>query len=248
MNTSSKPSSEFAPGQIVSLKADPSIRGAVVAVFPSTPESRINVFAGGRIQSFRASQLQVSAASDIVNRVIDAPPETIARVEALLQSSKGKSDGWDADQLLSERFAQPVRVITYTGIKDLSKVKTKSYLLRGVDPNGDRIQIAKLQILFAFPKEKMPDLKPHVKIRAPLKAQNLQPLEEPNERFHVDDKLLQQARKDKSNVNIVTRTGHVLDGWIQHFDKYVLYMRVGGKVVVVYRHGLFEFTIGESSD
>lgn len=248
MNISSNPSSEFVPGQIVSLKADPSIRGAVVAVFPSTPESRINVFADGRIQSFRASQLQVRAAPDILSRVIDAPPETIARVEALLQSSKGESGGWDADELLSERFAQPVRFITYTGIKDLSKVKTKSYLLRGVDPNGDRIQIAKLQILFAFPKEKMPDLKPYVKVRAPLKAQNLQPLEDPNERFHVDNKLLQQVRKDKSNVNIVTRTGHVVNGWIQHFDKYVLYMRVGGKVVVVYRHGLFEFTIGEPSD
>ena len=248
MNTPSNPSLEFAPGQIVFLKADPSIRGAVVAVFPSTPESRINIFAGGRIQSFRASQLQVRAAPDILSRILDAPSETIARVEALLQSSTEESGGWNADQLLSERFAQPIRFITYTGIKDLSKVKTKSYLLRGVDPKGERIQIAKLHILFAFPKEKMPDLKPYVKVRASLKAENLQPLEEPNERFHVDDKLLQQARQDKSNVNIVTRTGHVLNGWIQHFDKYVLYMRVGGKVVVVYRHGLFEFAIGELSD
>ena len=248
MNTLPNPPSQFTPGQIVFLKADPSIRGAVVAVFPSTPESRINVFAGGKIQSFHASQLQVSAASDILSRIIDAPPETIERIEALLQSPEKKSSDWDADRLLSEHFAQPVRFITYTGIKDLSKVTTKPYLLRGVDTNRKRVQISKLQILFAFPKEKMPDLKPYVKIRAPLKAQNLQPLQDPNERFHVDDKLLQQARKDKSNVNIVTRTGHVLDGWIQHFDKYVLYMRIGEKVVVVYRHGLFELTVGEPED
>lgn len=246
MNTPSNPSSAFAPGQIVSLKTDPSIRGAVVAVFPSTPESRINVFADGRIQSFHASQLQVRAASDIVSRILDAPPETITRIEALLQSSK--DGGWNADELLSERFAQPVRFITYTGIKDLSKVTTKPYQLRGVDPNGERIQITKLDILFAFPKEKMPDLKPHVKVRASLKAEKLQPIEDPNERFRVDDKLLQQARKDKSNVNIVARTGHVLNGSIQHFDKYVLYMRIGGKVVVVYRHGLYELTVGEESD
>ena len=248
MNNTPNLSPEFTPGQIVSLKADPSIRGIVVAVFPSTPENRINVFADSRIQSFRASQLQVRATSDILNRIIETPSETIAQIEAFFQSPQKKSNDWDADRLLSEHFAPPVRFITYTGIKDLSKVTTKPYLLRGVDTNRKRVQIAKLQILFAFPKEKMSDLKPYVKIRATVKAQNLQPLQDPNERFHVDDKLLQQARKDKSNVNIVTRTGHVLNGWIQHFDKYVLYMRIGEKVVVVYRHGLFELTVGEPTD
>ena len=249
MNNTPNPSPEFMPGQIISLKADPAVRGAVVAVFPSTPENRINVFADGKVQSFRASQLQVSAASDIFSRILDAPPKTIKRIEALLKPPKKKQKStWEADRLLSEHFAQPVRFITYTGIKDLSTISMKPYLLRGTDATGKKIQIAKLQILFAFPKEKMPDLKPHVKVRAPLKAQNLQPLEDPNERFRVDDKLLVQAQKDKSTVNLVTRTGHVLDGWIQHFDKYVLYMRIGGKVVVVYRHGLFELTVEEQAD
>ena len=248
MNNIPNPSSEFAPGHIVFLKADPSIRGAVVAVFPSTPESRINVFADGRIQSFRASQLQVSTTSDILSRIINAQPETIERIETSLQSPKKKSSNWEADRLFSEHFAQPIRFITYTGIKDLSNVGTKPYVLWGVDANGERVHLTKLQILFAFPKEKMPDLKPHVKIRPPLKAQKLQPVEDPKERFHIDNQLLQYAQRDKSNVNIVTRTGHVLNGWIQHFDKYVLYMRIGGKVVVVYRHGLFELTVAEESD
>lgn len=248
MNNTPNPSPKFTPGQIVFLKADPSVRGAVVTVVSGTPENRINVFADGKIQSFRASQLQISTSAGLLNRIIGASPETIERIEAALQSPKKKGSDWNADRLLSENFAPPVRLITYTGIKDLSKVVTKSYLLRGVDADRKRMQIPKLQILFAFPKEKMSDLKPHVKIRAALKAQNLQPLEDPNERFHVDNKVLQQARKDKSNVNIVTRTGHVLNGQIQHFDKYVLYMRIGGKVVVVYRHGLFELTIGEQAD
>lgn len=164
------------------------------------------------------------------------------------QSSKEKSSNWDADKLLTQHFAQPVRFITYTGMKDLSKIKTKDYLVRGIDADKERIQMAKLHILFAFPKEEMPDLKPYVKVRASVKAQDLQPIEDPNERFHIDEKFLQQARTDKSNVNIVTRTGHVLNGWVQHFDKYVLYMRIGGKLVVVYRHGLFELTIGGQAD
>ena len=164
------------------------------------------------------------------------------------QSSQEKNSNWDADELLNQHFAQPVRFITYTGMKDLSKIKTKDYLVRGVDADKERIQMAKLHNLFAFPKEEMPDLKPYVKVRASVKAHDLQPIEDPNDRFHVDDEFLKQARTDKSNVNIVPRTGHVLNGWIQHFDKYVLYMRIGEKVVVVYRHGLFELTVGESAD
>lgn len=274
----SNPSPEFAPGQIVFLKSNPSTRGGVVEVLPGNPENRITVFAEGKVQSFDASQLQVSASSDILNQIINAPPETIEQIESLLQSpaestpttsptpqpepsvasaepneeqekksqqSKKKGSNWNADRLLSQYFAQPVRFITYTGIKDLSEIKAKPYTLWGTDVNGEEVKMAKLHVLFAFPKEKMLDLKPYVKVRKPLKAQNLQPIEDQNERFHVDDDLLKQARENKSNVNIVTRAGYVLNGWLQHFDEYVLYMRIGEKVVVVYRHGLFEFTVGE---
>ncbi|MCY3550117.1 MAG: RNA chaperone Hfq [Candidatus Poribacteria bacterium] len=276
MSENSSP--EFAPGQIVFLKSNPSTRGAVVEVLTGSSENQITIFADGRIQSFDASQLQVSTSSDILSRIIDASPETIEQIETLLQSpaestptispapqeepsvasaepsekqqkesqpSKKEGSNWDSDKLLSQYFAQPVRFITYTGIKDLSEIRAEPYTLWGTDTNGKKIKMAKLQALFAFPKEKMPDLKPYVKVRQPLKAQNLQPIETPEDRFHIDDDLLKQARENKSNVNIVTRAGYVLNGWLQHFDEYVLYMRVGEKVVVVYRHGLFEFTITE---
>ena len=64
MNNTSNPSPEFAPGQIVFLKADPSTRGAVVAILPGTPENRINVFVNGSIQSFYPSQLQIEVQKD----------------------------------------------------------------------------------------------------------------------------------------------------------------------------------------
>lgn len=163
------------------------------------------------------------------------------------QSDK-KHDNWEADSLLSRSFAQPVRFVTYSGIKDLTKVRTKSYTLSGVDINRDRIILEKLNVLFVFPKEEMPALKPHIKIRKPLQAQNLKPIQNQSERFHVDDELLAEAMENASQVNIVTRAGYVLDGGIQHFDKYVLYMRIGGKVVIVYRHGLLELTVGEQAD
>lgn len=67
----------------------------------------------------------------------------------------------------------------------------------------------------------------------PLRKQQLQ----------VADKLLRQVKENKSNVKIITRGGYVLSGWVQHFDEYVLYTRVGEKIVVVYRHGLFDFKV-----
>ena len=64
MNDTPNPSTEFAPGQIVFLKSNPEIRGAVMSVSPGTPENRINVFVDGNVQTFYASQLQIEVQSD----------------------------------------------------------------------------------------------------------------------------------------------------------------------------------------
>ncbi len=49
---------EFVPGQIVVLKSDTSVKGAVVEVLPGEDESRVKVFVDGRRQTYYASQLQ----------------------------------------------------------------------------------------------------------------------------------------------------------------------------------------------
>ncbi len=55
---------EFKPGQIVSLKSDPSIKGAIVGVFPGIPENRFKVFVDGDTQAYYASQLQTDDQPD----------------------------------------------------------------------------------------------------------------------------------------------------------------------------------------
>ena len=57
-------STEFEPGQIVSLKSDPSIKGAVVTVLPGSPENRFKVFVGGDTQTYYASQLHADDQRD----------------------------------------------------------------------------------------------------------------------------------------------------------------------------------------
>ena len=49
----------FVPGQIVVLKSDSSVKGAVVEVLPGEDESRVKVFVDGSVQTYYASQLQV---------------------------------------------------------------------------------------------------------------------------------------------------------------------------------------------
>lgn len=46
------------PGQIVALKSNPSVRGAIVGVIPGKPEPRYQVFVNGETQTFYASQIQ----------------------------------------------------------------------------------------------------------------------------------------------------------------------------------------------
>ena len=160
-------------------------------------------------------------------------------------TEKGSGD-WDANEMISQHFEQPVRFVTYTGLKDLDVTRIKTYAVWGKDPNRERIKMAKLHVLFAFPKEI--DARPET----PYKSQGTVESREPStrlkpvaERYSVEDELLEQARDNKSNVTIVTRAGYVLNGWIQQFDKYVLYMRIGEKMVIVYRHGLYELTVDE---
>lgn len=52
-----KPSTEFSVGNIVTLKADTSISGAVILITPGQPEERYTVFHGGHTATYYASQL-----------------------------------------------------------------------------------------------------------------------------------------------------------------------------------------------
>ena len=56
--------SEFNVGQLVFLKVNPSVVGAVIQVLPSAPENRYLVFIGGKSATYYASQLHAAQAED----------------------------------------------------------------------------------------------------------------------------------------------------------------------------------------
>jgi len=55
---------EFEPGQIVFLKSNPEIKGAVVSIMQGKPENRYNVFIDGQTRIFYASQIQAENRKD----------------------------------------------------------------------------------------------------------------------------------------------------------------------------------------
>ena len=55
---------EIKPGQIVFLKSNPVIRGAVVSIMPGKPENRYSVFINGETRIFYASQIQAEDRKD----------------------------------------------------------------------------------------------------------------------------------------------------------------------------------------
>jgi len=61
--TSNGNGAEFEPGQIVCVRSDPNIRGAVVSVVPGSPENRFTVFVDGETRTYYASQLQAEDTS-----------------------------------------------------------------------------------------------------------------------------------------------------------------------------------------
>lgn len=161
------------------------------------------------------------------------------------QPGSKESGNWNADKILKEKSLQPIRFVTYSGDKDLSNIEIGKYKIEGIDDYYKKNILAKSNILFAFSKENTDALKPAVIMRESVKNQHLLPVENFKNPFQVDDKLLTQAKMDNSIVTVVTRAGNVIRGLIQCFDKSVLYMLVGEKDVIIYRHGLYEFSIEE---
>ena len=137
-----------------------------------------------------------------------------------------------------------VRFSTYKKRFTDARVKSvEKYDIR-LELGGSEVLLKKLNILFAFPKTKMPDLKYGIKKRPSLANEDLPPVERKSDRdkFKIDVPL-------GSIVECVMRNGYVITGQLTWNSLYTLVMRVGGrgkrrgKIIIVYKHGLYEFNL-----
>ena len=156
-----------------------------------------------------------------------------------------------AETLLSQDFVQPVRFVTYAGRQDLSKIEILKNKIKGLNPRGEKIQLSKLNVLFAFPRDDITALKSYIKTRRSITDQKLQSIELISERFHITDDILKPLliKRDTTESNnwedptvqLVTRSGHVLKGHLWDFDTDYLYMDINKRNVIVYRAGILQF-------
>ena len=74
-----------------------------------------------------------------------------------------------SDSFLHQAFTQPVRFVTYSGIYDLSAVKTMNDQVSGRErKTGEVMVLQKQHILFAFSAENMRAVKPYIKTKERL--------------------------------------------------------------------------------
>ncbi len=105
-----------------------------------------------------------------------------------------------ADLILSQEYVQPVKFVTYKGYYDLTNVETYPDCIKGLDQQSSEQTIEKSDILFAFPKMNMKELKPFIKRDLSIVDQRLQPIERISEGVPVPDGNL------KSYIQLVTRS------------------------------------------
>ena len=134
---------------------------------------------------------------------------------------------WNADLLLTQ-VDTPIRFHLYGCFLDLIDISTNDKEVWGSDSDGEYHHLRKKDILLACPVDVQRHIKTDASITNPqLKQQSLS----------VSERKLESVVKHK--IVIFTRGNHVICGELQAFDKYHLFMRVGNKEVLVYRHGLF---------
>ena len=139
---------------------------------------------------------------------------------------------WDADRLRT-RHSNTWRFYLLNEDPDtlvLRDFEINSGTVCGNDLEGQRRIKPIRNILFAYPVEKISDVKPHIEKAQPSKSVT---------KMQLTTTELRQALK--KYIVLAMREGYVIHGKLQKFDGYRLFMRVGNTDMQVYRHGILKF-------
>lgn len=148
--------------------------------------------------------------------------------------------------LLKQIFQEDgeVRLVTYDGFCD---AKIKDVLVYHIElPNRTRLN--KIEVLLAFPKSRMPDVKRGIKRLQSFVDRKLTPIANRDKRPKVD-----HSAEKGDKIEAVLRNGLIVTGFVIHNSAYNIVLRVGGtkeeggKVVLLYTHGLHEFKVIDST-
>ncbi len=141
---------------------------------------------------------------------------------------------------------QPTVFVTYTKSVELSKIEQSVDAAIGVDRSNEKQTLEKSNILFGCSSASWPVVEPYIETLHSVRRERLEgPPHTREERLNIPDRLLKSAQNRQITVFPVTRYGHQLEGTIEDFDKDAIYMQIRECLVIVYRHGLYEFAMGQ---
>lgn len=200
-------------------------------------------------------------ASDIAE-TFNVPPELVMKwAETKEWEECVRSHGWKGDVqplgskndlrvpvplresfLLTQVFQKysRVRFVTYDGFIDAKVTEIGKY---DIFLNDGR-QLKKINVILAFPEDRMPDIKRGIKRRKAIAEKNLKPI-----RRRSDRPKINIAARIGDSIECVMRDGLVVVGENIWISEYNIVMRVGGKkgeggkVVLLYKHALYDFNV-----
>ncbi len=138
-------------------------------------------------------------------------------------------------------FKPPIYLYTYDGRLTANIKQLKAYDIVTEDQ-----EIQKTDILFALSAANFTAAKSGIRIDKTIQAQNLRTAIKARERPIIAN--TKQLRKgDDKPVKVVMRSGHILRGKQFTVGQYNLVLRIGGKVILLYRHSILEYTISDDT-
>ncbi len=188
--------------------------------------------------------------SEIQSRVFsnEVPEDTVVRIlrpgyksnkqvirKAQVVVSKGKKQ---SEWLTILGSVQPICFVTKERIYMLYDIKLHSNIITGVTALGSVIRIQELDLLFVLSKRNLKSIKP--------KRLSTEPSQETKS---ISDDFLRSVtvmdegldvNLQRSAISLVLKTGYILKGHIQSFDRDVLYMSINKRIVIVFRHAILE--------
>ena len=190
------------------------------------------------------------AHSETQSRVFsnEVPEDTVVRVlrpgyilnnrvirKAQVVVSKGKKR---SEWLMYLGSIQPICFVTKERIYTLYDIKLHSNIITGVTALGSVIRIQEVDLLFVLSKRNLKSIKPQRLSTVPSQ-----------ETKSISDVFLRSVtvmdegsdvNLQRSAISLVLKTGYILKGHIQSFDRDVLYMSINKRIVIVFRQGILE--------
>ncbi len=119
-------------------------------------------------------------------------------------------------------------------------VESRPFEIDFTTSDGQRRSIEKHNIKLLFKAELADEIQPLIKTNEQVKAKKTEPIIKPRQRYHIKNKTLYVAMKDREVLFFTMLGGEVLRGLVESFSRYEIYLKLkGGQPVTILRHALF---------